>query len=87
MSSYRLVVCIDIEADSLTEAYRKIHQTMTDTGLEWESSDEAYDTEGEEISPEELSAARMSVLASLEENRCPHGMFFTGVGACPACGG
>lgn len=22
-----------------------------------------------------------------EEDRCPHGMFYTGAGACPACGG
>lgn len=22
-----------------------------------------------------------------EENRCPHGMFYTGAGACPQCGG
>jgi hypothetical protein len=22
-----------------------------------------------------------------DDDRCPHGMFYTGAGACPACGG
>lgn len=56
--SFRLVVAIDIEAESLQEAYGKLHKTLTATKLAWESSDEAYDQNGEEIDEEDLHKAR-----------------------------
>lgn len=66
--SYRLVVCIDVDAQSTLEAYGKVYEAMgkitgPSTGLDWESSDEAYAPNAEPISEEELSKARMAYLA------------------------
>ena len=30
---------------------------------------------------------QMQLMSSLPEDRCEHGMFFSGAGACPKCGG
>jgi len=64
---YRIVVCVDIDAPSLLEAYGKLYETMAkvtgpNTGLDWESSEEAYDSDGEEIDEEILQKARMEYL-------------------------
>lgn len=61
--AYRLVVCVDIDAPSLLEAYGKLYETMAkitgpNTGLYWESSDEAYDSDGEPIDEDELGRAQ-----------------------------
>lgn len=66
--SYRLVVCIDVDAQSTLEAYGKVYEAMgkitgPGTGLDWESSDEAYTPDAEPISEEELSKVRMAYLA------------------------
>jgi hypothetical protein len=49
--TYRLMICVDVQADSLEEAYDKVHTHMTGTGVAWESSDEAYSPDGEQIPP------------------------------------
>lgn len=64
---YRLVVCIDVEADSLKDAYGKVYEAMGQLpeGLDWESSDEAFDPDGAEIGPKKLQEARMAYLDSV----------------------
>ena len=65
--SYRLVVCIDVGAQSTLEAYGKVYEAMakiTGAGsdMDWESSDEAYTPNAEPISEDELSKVRMAYL-------------------------
>ena len=63
MSRYRLVVCIDIEAESLKEAYLAMRDNMiigdAPACRGWETSDEWYgpDGDGDAGSPDELQAA------------------------------
>jgi len=69
---YRIVVCIDVYANDLEQAYEKVFESMNAAcatppvgrpsgDMEWESSDEAFDPDGHEIDPDELSAARAAV--------------------------
>lgn len=63
----RFVVCIDVDGTTLVDAYRKLRAMMRQIddhpALEgWETSDEAYGHEGEEIDEGALSAARLVVL-------------------------
>lgn len=46
--SYRLIVCFDIDADSLIEAYGKLVVGLKDANLAWETSDEWYSDEDED---------------------------------------
>jgi len=71
--SFRLVVCIDVNADSLESAYEQVYRALgkLPPGFEWESSDEAYDEDGDGQAVDEdvLSAARMAVLDRLVEKQ------------------
>lgn len=63
---YRLVVCVDVEAASLQEAYGRVYEAMgkvtgPGSSLDWESSDEAFDDNGQ-IDAEELQKARTAYL-------------------------
>ena len=60
--AYRFVVCIDIEnADSLEEAYRILRDKMGEAfENNWESTDEAYDENGDEIPVDELTEMRVN---------------------------
>lgn len=64
--SFRLVVCIDVEADSLESAYEQTYHALSKLppGFGWESSDEAYDSDGDgqAVDEDTLSDARMAVL-------------------------
>ena len=60
----RFVICVDVEADDLENAYRDLHLTMRKTGYGWESSDEAYDPAGDQYSAEELQRARAAYFSS-----------------------
>jgi len=66
--TYRLVVCIDVPADSLKEAYGKMRKFVTDgnpeNALGWETSDEWYGPDGEQGDEVELQAA---IMANLKE--------------------
>jgi hypothetical protein len=64
---YRFVICVDIPADSLKEAYIQLYNKMMESGLAWESSDEAYDDAGEEISEADLSETRVQAITEMEE--------------------
>lgn len=90
-TSYRLIVCIDVESPTLADAYGQVYKAMSATGLEWESSDEWYSDEEKDYEfegdPNVLQAARMAYFRETEDERCEHGLFFSGAGACPQCGG
>jgi hypothetical protein len=87
--SYRVVVCVDVDAPNLAVAYGLVYKAMSATGLEWESSDEWFDEDDNSDGgdPDELQAARMAYFRETEDDRCEHGLFFSGAGACPQCGG
>lgn len=64
----RIVICCDIDADSVTDAYRKLFrmlwQVQRDNELEWfdwESSDEWYFEDGERVPQNIVDAARSTV--------------------------
>ncbi len=70
MKSYRLVICIDTDAEDLADAYGKIYRFMwqlpTHGLADWESTDEAY-VDGEELGPDELQKARMKFFKTMEK--------------------
>lgn len=75
--AYRIVICVDVHADDLEQAYAKVYDYMacncgiTDgahspgctNDIDWESSDEAFDHEGEPVDPDVLQEARMAFFA------------------------
>jgi len=66
--TYRFVVCLDVEADSLEEAYSELYTSMGKvdrSSFQWESTDEAFDPDGNPVTPEEVQEARMSTFARL----------------------
>ena len=68
---FRLVVCLDVDASSVEEAYEKVYRIMNGLGsekLEWESTDEAYNSDGEQIPEEEYQAARLHVFQKLRDS-------------------
>lgn len=72
---FRFVICVDVEASSLEEGYSKLYDTMGKVDAEkfqWESSDEAYTPDGDRVSEDDLTRARMKKLAPAEEagDRC-----------------
>ncbi len=60
--TFRIIVCIDVDAADLATAYAAVRRGMDASGLEYESSDEWYRPDGEQGDADELSAARLSVL-------------------------
>ena len=62
---YRFVICVDVEEQELPAAYAKLYDAMKQISspqLEWESTDEAYGEDGQEIDPIVLQNARMMKL-------------------------
>ncbi len=60
---WRFVVCVDVEAEGLDEAYELLHAQMA--GRVWESSNEAYDPRGNRVDEDELAGVRMCLIARL----------------------
>lgn len=62
--TYRLIALVDIEAESLEEAYWELYTMMDQatslSGNSWESSDEWFGPDGEAGDPDELQKARMA---------------------------
>lgn len=69
--SYRIIVCIDVDANSAAEAYGKITAVLCaiEPELVWESSDEWYGPDGGQLSEEAVSAARQEFF---DDNREAH---------------
>lgn len=69
MSVYRFVVCVDVDADTLDEAYEALQRNMPSnraamSGVEWETTEEWFDPDSEEPGdPERLEAARKKYFA------------------------
>lgn len=69
-NTYRLIVCVDIDSENLSEAYGRLQTCMkagmaaSEPGIAWETSDEWYgeDEYGEAGDPNELQAAIMTQL-------------------------
>lgn len=60
-STYRFVICVDVEESDLSLAYSKLYHSMkliSSKELDWESTDEAYFEDGEEVDPNILQKAR-----------------------------
>lgn len=64
-SAYRIVVCVDVHAESLDDAYETVYKGMTESELDWESSDEWFDVDGYHGDPDTLQESRMRVFAKL----------------------
>lgn len=70
MPTYRLIVAIDVDAPNLEDAYETVYRGMgRQFGNDWESTDEAYDGDGEPIDEDTLSQARIAVLGRLGTGR------------------
>ena len=69
--SYQFTINIDVDANNLLDAYKQLdkimHQEVKACNVSWESSDEAYDHEGEVIDPETLQEARMKAFKEIRE--------------------
>lgn len=60
MRNFRFMVAVDVDAEGLVDAYKKLLERMS--GNDWESSDEAYN-EGELVSENDLNDARQATLS------------------------
>lgn len=58
--SYRFVIFVDVQADTLEEAYVKLLARMN--ANDWESTDEAYAPDGEQIDATVLQSSKEAVL-------------------------
>ena len=63
--STRIVICVDLVPDRLEGAYYDLFQAMAKSGLDWESSDEWYQCDGERVSDDDAQAAREAVYGRL----------------------
>lgn len=60
----RFVICVDVEEDNPTRAYGVMYEAMKKSELEWESTDEWFDSDGELGDPDSLQRSRMSYFGS-----------------------
>lgn len=65
----RIVLHVDIPADTPQDAYRKLSEGMSTSKFSeyWESTDEWYDADGDPVSVYDINNARMVVLKEREE--------------------
>ena len=66
--TYRFVICLDVNEDTLEEAYEQVYKTMGTVDTEpfqWESTDEVFDPDGAHVDPEDVQKARMKVFKKL----------------------
>ena len=61
---YQFVICVDVKAENMTDAYRGLLQRMN--ANDWESTDEAYYPDGKIIKLMDLDKARLEVLSVVE---------------------
>ena len=68
----RIILAIDVDVKSPESAYQMVYQAMgklerdTHGIMQWESTDEWYDHNGEPIPEEQIQQARMTFLASVD---------------------
>lgn len=66
--SVRIVCCIDVDTDDPIEAYKQVHHVLNplaSKGIEWETTDEWFDSEGEPIDKDTVMALRSTALEQL----------------------
>lgn len=66
--SVRIVVCLDVNLDDAREAYKLLHDVLNplaESGIEWETTDEWFDSEGEPIDEDAVMALRSTALEQL----------------------
>jgi hypothetical protein len=64
----RIIVALDVEAKTPEDAYKKLYDALPllhPRGIDWESTDEWYGTDGEALTEEAVSAARLRVLSRI----------------------
>jgi hypothetical protein len=61
----RIIIAIDAEGESVEKTYRKIFNFMKSLpqDMSWESTDEAFEDDGTEVTPEDIQEARMRCFA------------------------
>lgn len=72
MYPFRFIVAVDVDAASLPEAYKKL-RTQLDKAtskshrgeIGWETTDEAFDSQGNRIDPDELQDVISSSIDSM----------------------
>ena len=67
----RFIIAVDIEGEDVIKDYQVLHDKMTNSGLEWESTDEAYTDDGDQIVEEAIEEARMARITA-ESGGPPH---------------
>lgn len=83
---YRIVLCVDVNAATPEEAYKKVHDAMTRTAMSWGSSDEWFDPDGNPLSFQTVLKARLAAFKGLYGClACPHDAGTRG-GICDRCG-
>lgn len=67
--SIRIVTCIDVPADNPADAYRMLRAFFKAIPESWgyETSDEWFHSDGQELSQVEIDCARSTVLRESEE--------------------
>jgi len=72
MYPFRFIVAVDVDAVSLPEAYKKLRTQLDKTTSEssrgeigWETTDEAFDNQGNQIDPDELQDVISSSIDSM----------------------
>lgn len=64
---FRFVVSIDVPGDTLKDSYRTLFEKLNELGLEWESTDEAFDADGDEVPEYALNDARIAIITEKDE--------------------
>jgi len=68
--SIRIVIALDVEAESLDEAYLRVYRNMAtvDTNnFSWESTDEWFDDNGEQVDEDVVQETRLRVFSALPD--------------------
>jgi hypothetical protein len=56
--TYRFIICVDIDAENDEAAYKLLREQMdlikAGSGLNWESTDEAYMPDGDPVDPKRI---------------------------------
>ena len=66
MAKFRLIVCFDIEAPNLTEAYGILQPKVEAMKIPWETTDEWYDAE--EMAPGDPAELQAAIMANFKKD-------------------
>ena len=66
MTDIRLIVCFDLDQETPDAAYAELERRINGCGVAWETSDEWYDSDGEQGDPDVLQTA---IVAHFKANK------------------